>query len=234
MRYFIFFFFSLPLFFNPTLKATPNGSEQANNINGEIYTNTKDQISLSEDSNYLFNSINKHQYFSAQFEQTTLQEKKKRLIEGEIRAHRSGIFKISYFEPLNEVMFSDGKDFYRFDPELEQLNIQPLEELLEETPVGLFTLNLEEIKELFIFSECRKNLNQFSCLLTSKKEESFIKWIDIGVKNNVFDSFKYLDTFGQTISLKFKNVSLKKIPNNEFKLNIPEGTDIVSFRNSNK
>ena len=234
MRYFIFFFFSLPLFFNPTLKATPNGSEQAHNVNGEIYTNTKDQISLSEDSNYLFNSINKHQYFSAQFEQTTLQEKKKRLIEGEIKAHRSGIFKISYFEPLNEVMFSDGKDFYRFDPELEQLNIQPLEELLEETPVGLFTLNLEEIKELFIFSECRKNLNQFSCLLTSKKEESFIKWIDIGVKNNVFDSFKYLDTFGQTISLKFKNVSLKKIPNKEFKLNIPEGTDIVSFRNSNK
>ena len=163
-----------------------------------------------------------------------MQKKKKRLIEGEIKAHRSGIFKISYFEPLNEVMFSDGKDFYRFDPELEQLNIQPLEELLEETPVGLFTLNLEEIKELFIFSECRKNLNQFSCLLTSKKEESFIKWIDIGVKNNVFDSFKYLDTFGQTISLKFKNVSLKKIPNKEFKLNIPEGTDIVSFRNSNK
>ena len=234
MRYFISFFFSLTLFFNPTLKAIPNESERAHNSQGEIYTDTKDQISLSEDSNYLFNSINKHQYFSAQFEQTTLQEKKKRLIEGEIKAHRSGIFKISYFEPLNEVMFSDGKDFYRFDPELEQLNIQPLEELLEETPVGLFTLNLEEIKELFIFSECRKNLNQFSCLLTSKKEESFIKWIDIGVKNNVFDSFKYLDTFGQTISLKFKNVSLKKIPNNEFKLNIPEGTDIVSFRNSNK
>ena len=178
--------------------------------------------------------IYKHQYFSANFEQTTLQERKKRLIKGEIKAHRSGIFKLSYFEPLNEVMFSDGKDFYRFDPELEQLNIQPLEELLEETPVGLFTLNLEEIRKLFVFSECQKNLNQFSCLLTSKKEESFIEWINIGVKNNVFYYFQYLDTFGQTVSLKFTNVSLSKIPNNEFKLNIPEGTDIVSFRNSNK
>ena len=234
MRYFISFFFSLVLFFNPALKATTNSDEHTYDTEGKIYTDTKEQVGLSEDSNYLFNSINKHQYFSAQFEQTTLQEKKKRLIEGEIRAHRSGIFKISYFEPLNEVMFSDGKDFYRFDPELEQLNIQPLEELLEETPVGLFTLSLKEIKELFIFSECRKDLNQFSCLLTSKKEESFIKWIDIGVKNDVFDSFEYLDTFGQTVSLKFKNVSLSTIPNGEFKLNIPEGTDIVSFRNSNK
>ena len=41
------------------------------------HTDTKEQVGLSEDSNYLFNSINKHQYFSAQFEQTTLQEKKR-------------------------------------------------------------------------------------------------------------------------------------------------------------
>ena len=234
MRYFISFLFSLTLFLNPVLKAASNNVDNTNGTEGKIYTDTKEQADLSENSSYLFNSINKHQYFSANFEQTTLQERKKRLIKGEIRAHRSGIFKISYFEPLNEVMFSDGKDFYRFDPELEQLNIQPLEELLEETPVGLFTLNLEEIRKLFVFSECQKSLNQFSCLLTSKKEESFIEWINIRVKNDVFYYFEYLDTFGQTVSLKFTNVSLSKIPNNEFKLNIPEGTDIVSFRNSDK
>ena len=234
MRYFISFLFSLTLFLNPILKAASINGENSNNADGKIYINTKEQADFSEDPNYLFNTINEHQFFSANFEQTTLQERKKRLIKGEIKAHRSGIFKISYFEPLNEVMFSDGKDFYRFDPELEQLNIQPLEELLEKTPVGLFTLNLEEIRKLFVFSECQKNLNQFSCLLTSKKEESFIEWINIGVKNNAFYYFRYLDTFGQTVSLKFTNVSLSKIPNNEFKLNIPEGTDIVSFRNSDK
>ena len=234
MRYFISFLFSLTLFLNPILKAASINGENNNNADGKIYINTKEQADFSEDPNYLFNTINEHQFFSANFEQTTLQERKKRLIKGEIKAHRSGIFKISYFEPLNEVMFSDGKDFYRFDPELEQLNIQPLEELLEKTPVGLFTLNLEEIRKLFVFSECQKNLNQFSCLLTSKKEESFIEWINIGVKDNVFYYFEYLDTFGQTVSLKFTNVSLSKIPNNEFKLNIPEGTDIVSFRNSDK
>ena len=79
----------------------------------------------------------------------------------------------------------------------------------------------------------QKNLKEFSCLLASKKEESFIKWINIELKNNVFDSFEYLDTFGQTVSLKFYNASLSKVPDYEFKLIIPEGTDIVSFRNSN-
>ena len=156
MRYFISFLFSLTLFLNPILKAASINGENNNNADGKIYINTKEQADFSEDPNYLFNTINEHQFFSANFEQTTSQEKKKRLIKGEIKAHRSGIFKISYFEPLNEVMFSDGKDFYRFDPELEQLNIQPLEELLEETPVGLFTLSLEEIKELFILVSVKK------------------------------------------------------------------------------
>ena len=222
MKYFLsFFIFSSILSLNPTLNAAS-------------ISDTKEQESFPENSNYLFNFINDHQYFSANFEQTTLQEKKKRLVKGEIKANREGVFKISYYEPLNEVMFSDGKDFYRFDLELEQLNILPLEDLLKETPVGLFTLDLEEIKELFTFEECQKKLNQFSCLLISKKEGSFINWIEIEIKNDILNSFEYLDTFGQTVSLKFKNVSLSKISNNEFKLNIPEGTDIVSFRNSNK
>ena len=234
MRNFIPFFFLLSLYLNPTLMASPNDDEEVYKTIGKIYTEKKDKVDLSDHSNYLFSIINRQQHFSANFEQTTLHENKKRQIKGEIRARRSGIFKISYKEPLNEIMFSDGKDFYRFDPELEQLNIQPLEELLKETPVGLFSLNLQEIRELFTFSKCQKNLNHLTCLLISKKEESFIKWIKVEVKNNVFDSFEYLDTFGQTVALKFNDVSLNKIPSNEFKLNIPEGTDIVSFRNSNK
>ncbi|HIA44050.1 MAG TPA: hypothetical protein EYN84_07995, partial [Gammaproteobacteria bacterium] len=129
-------------------------------------------------------------------------------------------------------LFSDGEDFYRYEPELEQVNIQPLDELLSETPIGLFTLNLEEIKELFVVNDCEKNLNSYTCRLTSKKEESFIKWINISIKNSVFYSLRYLDSFGQIVSLKFKEASLSEIPTEEFKLIIPEGTDIVSFRDN--
>ena len=105
------------------------------------------QVRFIEGPNYLFDSIRTHKFFSANFEQTTIHDKKRRLVRGKIIAHRSGKFKISYYEPLNEIMFSDGEDFYRYDPELEQVNVQPLDELLSETPIGLFTLNVEEIKD---------------------------------------------------------------------------------------
>ena len=156
------------------------------------------------------------------------------LIDGKIIADRSGLFKISYNEPLNEIIVSDGKDLYRLDSELEQINIQPIDELLNETPIGLFTLSLEDIKELFIIENCQKSKTDNSCLLTSRNEESFIKWITIGIKNSFFYSFKYLDTFDQIVSLKFKNVSLSNISSEEFKLIIPEGTDIVRLEGNVK
>ena len=135
---------------------------------------------------------------------------------------------------INEIIVSDGKDLYRLDSELEQINIQPIDELLNETPIGLFTLSLEDIKELFIIENCQKSKTDYSCLLTSRNEESFIKWITIGIKNSFFYSFKYLDTFDQIVSLKFKNVSLSNISSEEFKLIIPEGTDIVRLEGNVK
>ena len=58
MRYFISFLFSLTLFLNPVLKAASNNVDNTNSTEGKIFTDTKEQAGLSEDSSYLFNSIN--------------------------------------------------------------------------------------------------------------------------------------------------------------------------------
>ena len=233
MRYLVsFFLISSILFLIPSLNASPDRVDSVNNTRETTHPSLESHGGFIEGPNYLFDSIKTHKFFSANFEQTTIQDKKSRLIKGKIIAHRSGKFKISYYEPLNEILFSDGEDFYRYEPELEQVNVQPLDELLSETPIGLFTLNLEEIKELFVVKDCESNLNSYSCRLTSKKEESFIRWINITIKNSVFYSLRYLDSFGQIVSLKFKEASLSEIPTEEFKLIIPEGTDIVSYRDN--
>ena len=233
MRYLVsFFLISSILFLIPSLNASPDRVDSVNNTRETTHPSLESHGGFIEGPNYLFESIKTHKFFSANFEQITIHDEKRRLVRGKIIANRSGKFKISYYEPLNEIMFSDGKDFYRYDPELEQVNVQPLDELLSETPIGLFTLNLEEIKELFVVKDCESNLNSYSCQLTSKKEESFIRWINITIKNSVFYSLRYLDSFGQIVSLKFKEASLSEIPTEEFKLIIPEGTDIVSFRDN--
>ena len=237
MRYFLPFFISLSTFLTPsslsgfTVKIIDYETRVFSYDSGEEKKLGK-QIGYTEDPSYLFDSIKQHKFFSADFKQVTVKGKKRRIVEGRIKANRSGQFKISYKEPLNEIMFSDGKDFYRYDPELEQVNIQPLDQLLSETPMGLLTLNLDKIRELFTVSECWKRLNQYTCLLNSKNEESFIKWVYITLKNRVFSSLKYLDSFDQEISLQFKNSSTKQLNDEEFRLVIPKETDIVSYENN--
>ena len=230
------FFILVAFFLTTSLSGFSDWTEVVDDTKAATYGSgeMEKQVEPLEDLNYLFDSIQAHKFFSANFEQITVKERNERIVEGKIIAHRSGIFKISYHEPLNEIMFSDGKDFYRYDPELEQVNVQPLDQLLSETPIGLFTLNADEIKELFSVSECEKTFDKYTCLLTSKNEESFIKWVNISIKNRVFSSLRYLDSFGQKVSLKFKNTSIVKIPSEEFKLVIPEGTDIVSYENTIK
>ena len=67
-------------------------------------------------------------------------------------------------------------------------------------------------------------------MLISKNKESFIKWINIKTKDSTIDSLEYIDTFGQKVSLHFKDVSMTRISDNEFQLEIPEGIDIVSYK----
>ena len=189
-------------------------------------------INASVESDVFFESLEAHQFFSASFEQKTIYEGKERVIQGEIIADRSGKFKIKYFHPLYETIFSDGQYLYRYDPDLEQASVQPLDELLRETPIGLFTLNVNEIKELFSVSNCSKKLSKLKCSLTSMNEESFIKQIVIRLNKGIIFYLGYEDTFNQNISITFKHASLNKIPADKFKFIIPEGTDIVNLKNN--
>ena len=95
--------------------------------------------------NYLSNLSS----FSASFSQKTYADQIERVVKGEIKANRKGMFKLTYNEPLNEVLLSDAINFYRYDPELEQLEIRPVENLINETPIGLFSAQPEQFLELY-------------------------------------------------------------------------------------
>ena len=114
--------------------------------------------------NYLSNLSS----FSASFSQKTYADQIERVVKGEIKANRKGMFKLTYNEPLNEVLLSDAINFYRYDPELEQLEIRPIENLINETfkDVGL---------EWYWDETGYKNLLKKS--VGEKKIEDFLCWV---------------------------------------------------------
>ena len=179
-----------------------------------------------------FNILSSHKFFSASFLQRTNNNEQERNIHGKIIADRSGRFKLNYFKPLNEIIFSDGKDLYRYDPELDQAYVQPLDDLFKETPLGLFVLSTEELKQFLSLDWCKDLKSYMRCRLTSLKDRSFVKEIIVEIKEKVIHQLSYRDTFNQNVTLIFNNPSIDKIAPGQFQVIIPKGTDIVSFKNT--
>lgn len=173
--------------------------------------------------NYLSNLSS----FSASFSQKTYADQIERVVQGEIRANRKGMFKLTYNEPLNEVLLSDAINFYRYDPELEQLEIRPVENLINETPIGLFSAQPDQFFELYNLNSCVSKENELLCVLDSRSQESYLKTIELSLLNNIITLLRYKDSFDQEVLLQFSDVSSKEIDAKEFHLNIPEGIDIV-------
>ena len=180
---------------------------------------------INEDN--LFEFLSSKQYITAQFIQTTEIDFKKRTVGGEIKANRSGQFKIEYKEPINEMISTDGEYLYKLDLELDQLDILPREDYFTNTPISIFISEIDDLKELYLVDYCEVKNNQTSCLITPKSKESFMEKLFINfIKNNLV-SLRYIDSFNQDVKLQLNNISWSSFEESDLEISIPEGIDVV-------
>ena len=178
-------------------------------------------------SNFL-EFLSKKNYFSADFIQTTSKDDKERKILGDIKANRRGMFKITYQEPLNEIISSNGYQLYRLDLEIEQLDVTEIDATFSESPIGIFSSNKEELGDIFTVQECLTDQEIVTCVLEPKSNESFLKRASIELIKDKLSSLIYIDSFEQEVALDFTLVSWGKISDKAFMIEIPEGIDVVN------
>tara|TARA_B110000014_G_scaffold260481_1_gene250312 strand:- start:249 stop:860 length:612 start_codon:yes stop_codon:yes gene_type:complete len=179
------------------------------------------------ESNFL-EFLSKKNFITAEFVQTTFNDGQERKIKGEIKANRRGMFKVVYQEPLNEIISSNGRQLFRLDKEIEQLDISEIDATFSESPIGIFSSNREELEDIFLVKECLNDQEVVTCVLEPKTEGSFLKLASIELNNKELSSLVYFDTFEQKVILDFSFVSWDKILDNAFILEIPEGIDVVN------
>ena len=178
-------------------------------------------------SNFL-EFLSEKNYFSSDFIQTTFKDDKERKILGDIKANRRGMFKITYQEPLNEIISSNGYQLYRLDLEIEQLDITEIDATFSESPIGIFSSNKEELGDIFTVQECLTDQEIVTCVLEPKSNESFLKRASIELIKDKLSSLIYIDSFEQEVALDFTLVSWGKISDKAFVIEIPEGIDVVN------
>ena len=193
-------------------------------------------ISFAEDINKdnFLNFLASQKYLSASFNQRVISQGKERNITGSLLADRNTRFKLVYEEPYNEIFISDGQNLLRFDKELDQLVIRPIENLLKETPLGLLSLPEAELRKVFFIKSCENQGGSSVCHLNLIKDEGYLFDVQIKVVNRFVSSLKYKDTFGQKVTINFFNSSSEKIPPSKFTFIPPPGIDIVRHKNTLK
>jgi len=166
-------------------------------------------------------------FLETSFTQTTSKDFKDRQIRGKLNATRSGNFKIEYFEPMKEIISADDTFLYKLDIELEQLDIAPREEYFKDTPINIFITELEDLNDTYLVESCINENNSIICTITTKDLDSFVDKLFLKFTANELTELSYLDSFGQSVTLEFDEISWKKFDEAKLLIETPEGIDVV-------
>ena len=144
-----------------------------------------------------------------------------------MNATRSGNFKIEYFEPMKEIISADDNFLYKLDIELEQLDIVPREDYFKDTPINIFITELEDLNDTYLVESCINENNSVICTITTKDLDSFVDKLFLKFTANELTELSYLDSFGQSVTLEFDEISWKKFDEAKLFIEPPEGIDVV-------
>ena len=98
--------------------------------------------------------LNQAQTISARFSQLTLDASGTQLQEtaGQLVLKRPGLFRWHTDEPMEQLLVSNGQKVWLYDPDLEQVTIQTLDQRLTHTPALLLSGDVSQIRENFEIS----------------------------------------------------------------------------------
>lgn len=180
--------------------------------------------------NQLVESLNRINTFSATFVQYATDQRGARIQQskGELKADRAGKFYWHTFEPLEQIVISDGKEVTVFDPDLEQATVQAVNAQAQSTPAILFSGDTSKIGDLFNVElrHIGANLRQFTLL--PKTSDSLFERLKLRFSGKNVSELRITDALGQESTMSFVQTQINlDLPDSAFALLLPEGTDVI-------
>lgn len=173
--------------------------------------------------------LSQAQTLSARFSQLTLDASGTQLQEtsGQLTLKRPGLFRWHTDAPLEQLLVSDGKKAWLYDPDLEQVSIQTLDQRLTHTPALLLSGDISRIRESFtIKSSDRGEAVDF--VLTPKASDSLFDTLRLSFRGNLLNDMQMTDGIGQRTTILFSDVQMNEPVKDElFRFDIPEDVDVI-------
>lgn len=173
--------------------------------------------------------LNQAQTITARFSQLTLDGSGTQLQEtaGQLALKRPGLFRWHTDAPMEQLLVSNGEKVWLYDPDLQQVTIQTLDQRLTHTPALLLSGDVSKIRENFEISH-KEGGNVVDFILKPKSKDTLFDSLRLSFRNKVLNDMQLIDSIGQRTNILFLNVKMNEPQDDTlFTFDIPAGADVI-------
>lgn len=173
--------------------------------------------------------LNQAQTLNGRFSQLTLDGSGTRLQEssGSMAIKRPGLLRWHTDPPMEQLLVSDGKKVWLYDPDLMQVTIQTLDQRMTHTPALLLSGDVGQISQNFDISY-RDGGTVVDFILKPKAKDSLFDSLRLSFRNGGINDMQLVDSIGQRTNIVFMGVKVNEaLDDAQFHFKIPQGADVI-------
>lgn len=167
--------------------------------------------------------------YQATFEQQILDGSGERLqnARGEMWLSRPGMLRWEVEAPYSQIVVSDGDDVYLYDPDLEQVTVQPMDNRVSHTPALLLSGSANELTASYdVYHEQENSDDIFTLIPTSA--DTLFEELNMVFDGDTLTELWMMDSTGQRTAITFSDITRNgTIDDSLFDFEAPEGTDVI-------
>jgi outer membrane lipoprotein carrier protein len=173
--------------------------------------------------------LNKAETISGRFSQLTLDGSGTQLQEtsGEMALKRPGQFRWHTDAPMEQLLISNGQTIWLYDPDLEQVTIQKMDQRLTHTPALLLSGDVSKIAESFDIT-LKEGGDVVDFILKPKAADSLFDTLRLSFRGGMLNDMQLIDNVGQRTNILFLGVKMNPpIAASQFTFEVPAGVDVI-------
>lgn len=148
---------------------------------------------------------------------------------GEFSFQRPGKFRWQVIKPYAQLIVSDGKSVYQYDPDLAQVTQRDARQAVGASPAALL-FGSGALEDSFnVQGQPDRDGLQWLRAVPKNADAGFVH-VDIGFSDGLPRRLELLDAFGQTSRITLSDMHANPdIPADRFQFKVPQGVDLVKM-----
>jgi len=149
-------------------------------------------------------------------------------VTGKMVLARPNKFRWETTSGIKQLIVTDGKTLWIYDPDLKQVTIRTLQTSIKQTPMLLLINPQINLQEKFIISKPDVNQSGDWFELIPKDKNDMFTSIVIGFYGNKIKEIRFSNQLNQRTVLSFSNIIINKKILTAFSFTIPNGVDVIN------